>query len=998
MAKRNAMFLLIMLVTMSISLWGQFNINSGGTNYTQDFNSLTTAGTWTNNSTLTGWYARTDATASITAFALNTGTTTSAGLYSFGSTGNSDRAFGYVPSNAYTGASGVGKGYVGWRLKNNTGLLITDLTITWTGEQWRKENNAATHNLKLYYQTGTTVTDLLTGTWVNSNSQFNSPIVGATTAAALDGNLPANRVAGISVTLSSLNLAAGDEIMLRWEDLNDTGNDHYLTIDDITVNATVQLAGNIAPSISNIVKSPPSGYYSTTSVSVIADITDTDGTVEISQLRWGTSTGSYPNTINMSLDSEDTYAADSDIPAQADGTTVFFVIYAEDDDADFTMSAEQSYAVSDPKIIVTGALNPFSAYVGTASSYQSYNVQGYLLTGNIGVLAPTGFELCTTAGGSYTPSLSLPNTFNGAVYVRLTGASIGNFSGNIEHTNAVVSQVNKAVSGSVTAEPAVLFEENFNYTAGTFLKNNGWTAHSGADAFPPVVGTAGLTYTNYPSVSGLCGETTNNGEDVHKTFVPQTSGAIYCSFLINVTSTTEAGDYVFHFGPNPIGTDFKAKFFVGRDASNNVRFGITKSANVGTAVAWTGYSYALNTTYLVAIKYVIVSGATNDEVYAWINPSISGPEPTPQIQAVVSETDIAAIGSIAIRQSNVSLTAKFDGIRIAKTWYNLFDQDVVPPGTTTTIGDVDIESEILLYYSSVPINDPGIPVIPNLANLVDPQAIIFTGTGTTDLIVNVGPGTWYVIAYYNGDWQNGQPYPVTGPGFCSFFDIFLEGKADIPVVISEGVDPTLPVELSSFTATFASGFYVQLNWIVQSETNHMGYNIHRSNFVTGESLVQINDGIIESGSALGTQITYTYRDEEVEPYTIYYYWLESVDLNGSSQMFGPKMVTVGNIDTPPPLQPIIVETALLDAYPNPFGSTTSIRYALKTSTDVKLEIYNIKGQLVKTLENLPNKAAGTYQKVWDGNDLNGRPVSSGIYYYRMTSGKFTASKKVIVVK
>ena len=189
---------------ISAASWGQFNINAFATNYTQDFNTLTN-GTWTDNTTLTGWYAKTDNTASITTYGANTGTTTAGALYAFGVAGTnplSERALGMASSNAFTGGSGVGKGYYGWRLRNNTGAAISAITITWTGEQWRRENNAASHNLNLFYQTGTTVTNLTAGSWTTAPSSFTSPIVGPTAGVALDGNAPANRAASISVTIT----------------------------------------------------------------------------------------------------------------------------------------------------------------------------------------------------------------------------------------------------------------------------------------------------------------------------------------------------------------------------------------------------------------------------------------------------------------------------------------------------------------------------------------------------------------------------------------------------------------------------------------------------------------------------------------------------------------------------------------------------------------------------------------------------------------------------
>jgi hypothetical protein len=231
-------------------VWGQTPLSAFGTEYTQNFNSLTTsttASTWTDNSTLTGWYTKTDLSTPATIVA-NTGATTTGALYSFGSTAATERAFGYAPSNAFTGASATGKGYLGWRLQNTTGSTISSITVTWTGEQWRRENNAAAQTLVLGYQVGATVTALTTGTWTATSSTFTSPIVGATTGVALDGNATANRTANISVVIT-VNIPAGQEIMLRWEDLNDSGNDHLMAIDDVTVKACP------SPTVSNAIAS-----------------------------------------------------------------------------------------------------------------------------------------------------------------------------------------------------------------------------------------------------------------------------------------------------------------------------------------------------------------------------------------------------------------------------------------------------------------------------------------------------------------------------------------------------------------------------------------------------------------------------------------------------------------------------------------------------------------------------------------------------------------------
>jgi hypothetical protein len=93
-----------------------------------------------------------------------------------------------------------------------------------------------------------------------------------------------------------------------------------------------------------------------------------------------------------------------------------------------------------------------------------------------------------------------------------------------------------------------------------------------------------------------------------------------------------------------------------------------------------------------------------------------------------------------------------------------------------------------------------------------------------------------------------------------------------------------------------------------------------------------------------------------------------------------------------------VTSSLNQNYPNPFNPTTTISFSVaQTSSFVTLDIYNIKGQKVKTLVN-DRFDASTHQVVWDGKDENGKSVTSGIYFYKMNSGKFTSTKKMILMK
>jgi hypothetical protein len=91
------------------------------------------------------------------------------------------------------------------------------------------------------------------------------------------------------------------------------------------------------------------------------------------------------------------------------------------------------------------------------------------------------------------------------------------------------------------------------------------------------------------------------------------------------------------------------------------------------------------------------------------------------------------------------------------------------------------------------------------------------------------------------------------------------------------------------------------------------------------------------------------------------------------------------------------EFSLSQNYLNPFNPTTSINYALPTNSYVKLVIYNVLGQRVKTLVD-EEQTAGYKQVVWNGHNDNGEAVGSGIYFYRIQAGDFTKTAKMSLLK
>ena len=95
-------------------------------------------------------------------------------------------------------------------------------------------------------------------------------------------------------------------------------------------------------------------------------------------------------------------------------------------------------------------------------------------------------------------------------------------------------------------------------------------------------------------------------------------------------------------------------------------------------------------------------------------------------------------------------------------------------------------------------------------------------------------------------------------------------------------------------------------------------------------------------------------------------------------------------------------TVLLANYPNPFNPETWIPYELATDAEVSLSIYDMDGSLVRRID-AGYKAADAYQKkadaiYWDGRNADGEHVSSGVYFYTLTAGDYTASRKMVILK
>lgn len=174
--------------------------------------------------------------------------------------------------------------------------------------------------------------------------------------------------------------------------------------------------------------------------------------------------------------------------------------------------------------------------------------------------------------------------------------------------------------------------------------------------------------------------------------------------------------------------------------------------------------------------------------------------------------------------------------------------------------------------------------------------------------------------------------------------------------------------------------------------------------VIEDSLVQIcayvlNDSIIFDPGTVEFQLYYGLRSENVliESYSI----KENLNDIGNIEKLDFSKIQnrfyLISLNEPGNNVPGIIKTTLKQNYPNPFNPFTIINYSIANEGNVELEVYNIRGQKVKILIN-EMKEPGHYQAIWDGTDNNKKQIASGVYLYRLSTGKKTLNKKMLLLK
>lgn len=188
----------------------------------------------------------------------------------------------------------------------------------------------------------------------------------------------------------------------------------------------------------------------------------------------------------------------------------------------------------------------------------------------------------------------------------------------------------------------------------------------------------------------------------------------------------------------------------------------------------------------------------------------------------------------------------------------------------------------------------------------------------------------------------------------------------------------LPVELTSFISVI-SGNNVVLNWTTSTETNNSGFDIERKKSDGSWSKI----GFI-SGNGNSNEIrNYSYKDNSIQTGN-YNYRLKQIDFNGNFEYFElQNNVEIG----------IPNKYELAQNYPNPFNPSTKINFNLPVDSRVSLKVFDMSGKTVSVILNNEFRNANYYTV-----DFNAAGLSSGVYFYVMSTEKFTQTKKMTILK
>ncbi len=263
-----------------------------------------------------------------------------------------------------------------------------------------------------------------------------------------------------------------------------------------------------------------------------------------------------------------------------------------------------------------------------------------------------------------------------------------------------------------------------------------------------------------------------------------------------------------------------------------------------------------------------------------------------------------------------------------------------------------------------------------------------------------GEGPWYLTlqnvkeycAYHRGDtWVE---VDKSDEGFKIEIEAPTNRSANKLFIVFSTQQPTLPIELSSFSVSTTPGSAPKIAWETASETALNGYYVLRSESPHLTSAEIISPLIFAQNSSFYT--TYKHEDKTAIAGKKYYYWLHVLELNQADSYAGPIVLHCPEEETQQP-EPIYPLTKIRDIYPNPFNPSTNVCFELAQDNEVSFKIYNLRGKEVLRLDSR-QYSKGLHHISIDSKTHDGRELPAGVYLLKMDAGGNSYLRKMTLLK
>jgi hypothetical protein len=711
-----------------------------------------------------------------------------------------------------------------------------------------------------------------------------------------------------------------------------------------------------------------------------------------------------------------------------------------------SLNNSQFFSATPTITVSESSLSGFTYLVGDGpSSEQSFTVEGSNLTADISLSAPTDYEISLGTGGEFAATNPLALTqsegsvSSTTVYVRLkAGLSVGDYNNeNVSASSDGATTKTVTCSGSVTSPGDPFFTATEN---GMDQINLEWLQNDNSDNVIVVFDLDGsftdpVDGTSYSvSSSALGGTVLYNGSETTYIHGSLNEGTHYYYKAWSVDGSNHYSSGV---------TDDATT--LSSEPSNHVTNLLSDTGDPSHSTIDIIWDDATGAT--IPTGYLIKGSSTG---YAGITVPVDG---TPEDDGNLIFNVSAGVEFASFSSLDAETSYYFKVYPYTNTGDDIdYKTDGTVPETSTTTAAVPVIPALMISEVADPSDEANAKFV-ELYN-ASGSDITFASDwylcrqanggswGDIELVGTIGAGQTFLIAYSLSTFESTYGFAadqysvsISGNGNDGYFLYYSAGHTTGTLVDAYGVidedgtgkpweyldshavrlagvnepnatwtaaewtiesatatqcspgDTTLPVTLSSFTVSAVMNSYINVEWSTASESQLNCFNVWRDGEVIGS---------VEATNTTQTQF-YSFADHQAAPGNTYHYWLEVVELDGSTTMFGPQSVTLEQQGEPG--QPAIPQVyGLYQNYPNPFNPSTEISFSVPGTTTGELVVYACNGQLVKRLYQGQINAQEVYRITWDGTDSSGKSVASGLYFYRLQTEKASLHKKMILIQ